>query len=98
MTPLSMDPPPLAQAEQKLKILITVVVMIINKLDQKRAYIYSNLSPYHPYTHIFTSHPFHVGVILFFKVRDRVKKAVFTGKNLDDLNKLFMEKYPDFPR
>jgi broad specificity phosphatase PhoE/shikimate kinase len=38
------------------------------------------------------------GVILFFKVRDRVKKAVFTGKSLDDLNDLFLEKYPDFPR
>lgn len=38
------------------------------------------------------------GVILFFKVRDRVKKAIFTGKTIDDLNKLFMEKYPDFPR
>jgi hypothetical protein len=45
-----------------------------------------------------SSHPSITGVILFFKVRDRVKKAVFTGKNLDDLNKLFMEKYPDFPR
>eukprot|EP00026_Physarum_polycephalum_P005816 Phypoly_transcript_05854.p1 GENE.Phypoly_transcript_05854~~Phypoly_transcript_05854.p1 ORF type:complete len:528 (+),score=82.87 Phypoly_transcript_05854:272-1855(+) len=41
---------------------------------------------------------FIIGVILFFKVRDRVKKAVFTGKTLDDLNKLFIEKYPDFPR
>ncbi len=37
-------------------------------------------------------------MIIFFKVRERVKKAVFTGETLDDLNALFLEKFPDFPR
>lgn len=35
---------------------------------------------------------------IFFKVRDRVKKAVFKGKTLEDVNKLFLEKFPEFPK
>lgn len=37
------------------------------------------------------------GIVVFFKVRERVKKTAFNGKTLDELNELFLEKYPDFP-
>eukprot|EP01113_Clastostelium_recurvatum_P036685 TRINITY_DN5271_c0_g1_i2.p1 TRINITY_DN5271_c0_g1~~TRINITY_DN5271_c0_g1_i2.p1 ORF type:complete len:513 (-),score=139.61 TRINITY_DN5271_c0_g1_i2:35-1573(-) len=37
-------------------------------------------------------------VMIFFKVKDRVKKAFFSGSSLDDLNKLFLEKFPEFPK
>ena len=35
---------------------------------------------------------------IFFKVRDRVKKATFYGNSLEDVNKLFLEKFPEFPK
>ncbi|EGG17643.1 Fructose-6-phosphate-2-kinase/fructose-2 [Cavenderia fasciculata] len=34
---------------------------------------------------------------IFFRVKDRVKKGVFTGTTLDDLKLLFMQKFPEFP-
>lgn len=40
----------------------------------------------------------YLGTIIFFKVRERVKKAIFNGRDLDDLNNAFLEKFPDFPR
>ncbi|EFA74974.1 Fructose-6-phosphate-2-kinase [Heterostelium album PN500] len=35
---------------------------------------------------------------IFFRVRDRVKKAIFTGSTLDDLKLLFVSKFPEFPK
>jgi len=35
---------------------------------------------------------------IFFKVRDRVKKATFHGSSLEDVNELFLEKFPEFPK
>jgi hypothetical protein len=32
-------------------------------------------------------------VTLFFKVRNRIKKAFFKGKTLDELKELFIEKF-----
>ncbi|KYQ91014.1 Fructose-6-phosphate 2-kinase/fructose-2 [Tieghemostelium lacteum] len=35
---------------------------------------------------------------IFFRVKDRVKKATFTGNTLDDLKLLFKQKFPEFPK
>ncbi|GAM22625.1 hypothetical protein SAMD00019534_058000 [Acytostelium subglobosum LB1] len=34
---------------------------------------------------------------IFFAVKDRVKKATFNGSTMDDLKRLFIQKYPEFP-
>ncbi len=60
---------------------------------------------YHCYLFSFKKECITYGVILywsatpttktiFFKVRDRVKKASFSGSSLDDVNKLFLDKFP----
>jgi hypothetical protein len=35
------------------------------------------------------------GVVVFFKLRDHVKKALFVGSSLEDLKELFFTKFPD---